>query len=92
MHIEGTRLDPKFMNLHNHKKYQICNDTSDRLPLFLLIKKSKWHPNLVLKWKTNGEQFQRKKKKKKTLRGRPVVAYKFLYTPKAKPPRRVNRT
>ena len=40
MHIEGTRLDPKFINLHhNHKKYQICNDTFDRLPLSLLIKK-----------------------------------------------------
>lgn len=76
MHIEGTRLDPKFMNLHNHKKYQICNDTSDRLPLFLLIKKSKWHPNLVLKWKTNGEQFQwrtipKEKKEKKHSEGDP---------------------
>lgn len=39
MHIEGTRLDPKFINLPHNHKYQICNDTSDSLPLSLLIKK-----------------------------------------------------
>lgn len=66
-----ARLDPKFINLHHHhKKYQICNDTSDCLPLSLLIKKVNdiqiWYWSA--KPMENNSKEKEKKRKENTLR------------------------